>query len=58
MGTNRGACCCRHFSETQVKAVRKRCILGLDLKDVRDGENPHTIKAHDTGKTLHRRFSS
>ena len=38
-GTNRGACCCRQFSESQVKAVRKRCILRLDLKDVRDGEN-------------------
>ena len=26
-------------TETQVKAVRKRCVLRLDLKDVRDGDN-------------------
>jgi len=27
------------ISETQVKALRKRCVLRLDLKDVRDGDN-------------------
>ncbi len=27
------------ISEIQVKAVRKRCVLRLDLKDVRDGDN-------------------
>ena len=26
-------------SETRVKALRKRCVLRLDLKDVRDGDN-------------------
>ena len=27
------------ISETQVKALQKRCVLRLDLKDVRDGDN-------------------
>ena len=48
-----------------MKAVRKRCVLRLDLKDVTDVENrffflleqSSTHKVPNIEKTLHRRFS-
>ena len=52
------------MTETPVKAVWKRCVLRLDLKDVRDVENwvcigfYATHKAPDIGKTLRWCFSS
>ena len=48
------------ISETQVKALRKRCVLRLDLKDVRDGDNRVCIgtEFHTQGLYIALRASS